>query len=131
MQANEGEGSSYRGDEAVSAGLADEVVSTARNYDPARIAALVTATDADMGMCAASGCDQMAAAEIPLCSDCGAAAMGGAMAKAVIPDTETPWPVDFGQEFRKSASYTPEPTLEELMTREAAAGRITIGVGGK
>lgn len=41
MQANEGIGSTYRGKEAVEAGLADEVVSTARNYDPQRIAAYV------------------------------------------------------------------------------------------
>jgi ATP-dependent protease ClpP protease subunit len=45
MQANEGVGSTYRGKEAVSAGLADEVVSTARNYDPARIAAYIAPAD--------------------------------------------------------------------------------------
>lgn len=39
MQANEGIGSTYRGKAAVDAGLADELVSTARNYDPTRIAA--------------------------------------------------------------------------------------------
>ena len=41
MQANEGIGSTYRGKDAVKAGLADEVVKTARNYDPARIAAYI------------------------------------------------------------------------------------------
>lgn len=39
MQANDNIGTTYRGEEAVKAGLADEVVSTARNYDPQRIAA--------------------------------------------------------------------------------------------
>ena len=41
MQADDGVGTMYRGKDAVKAGLADEVVKTARNYDPARIAAYV------------------------------------------------------------------------------------------
>ena len=44
MQANDGVGTMYRGPEAVEARLADEVVSVARNYDPARIAAYVNST---------------------------------------------------------------------------------------
>ncbi len=132
MQANDGIGTGYRGKEAVTAKLADEVMST-KNVDPKRIAALVEQVpnvvgvqNQDMGMCAASGCEQMAVAEIPLCSDCGAAAMGGAMNKTADPTLP-----DLGAEFRKSATYTPEPTLEELLTKQAAKERISVGVGAR
>lgn len=39
-------------------------------------------------------------------------------------------PADLGAQFRKTATYTPEPTLEELFIRESAAGPVTVGGKG-
>lgn len=77
MQDNGGIGTSYRGQEAIDAGLADELIAVEprRNLAALRNAATAKVRNSDLTVCMASDCDQAAVLALPLCKEHVEAAM--------------------------------------------------------
>jgi len=130
----------FKAQDAVDAGLADDMVGATgasnlsgrvfnvAKYGYRHIPKWAQVKNEDMAECAVPDCGDGVSMDVALCAGHGAQMMEmdktiGGMPLQLL--------TDLGSEFRKSASYTPEPTLEELFQKQATSGGISVGLGAR